>query len=115
MITAFHKGARQAAVFLCNLNIITCKSIRSQLVQQAHIEHGILDSKLVSNLLGTFDLQAMTLAVVEGNRLNFSEMLQCPEQAGGTVLSAAEYDDSFFIFKHKKTSLSSIVWKRESS
>ncbi|MNW18202.1 hypothetical protein D3C71_2176680 [compost metagenome] len=57
----------------------------------------LLHTKLRGNLFGDFNLGGVALIIVESNYLNLIEVLNSPYEAGGAVLSAAEYNKCFFI------------------
>ncbi|MNJ56059.1 hypothetical protein D3C77_515880 [compost metagenome] len=63
------------------------------------------DPELFGYSAGALDFLLMALSVIKGHDLDFTELLQSPEQAGGTILAATEYDDGLLVLKHKKTSL----------
>ncbi|MNI69087.1 hypothetical protein D3C73_1248170 [compost metagenome] len=109
MVPALHKGAGKLPFLMRDRDVAAGERILRQLTEEGHVQDGQFNPQFIRDFFGAFDFQRMALTVIEGDGFDFTELLKRPKQAGGTVLAAAENNDRFFIFKHKKTSHSSWI------
>ena len=99
-VSSLHKRSGQAVAF-GNFDIGARQRIRCQLIQQAHIKHGLLHALFLGDLCRAFYFKLMALAIIKGYGFHFGEAFLRPEQAGGAVLTTAENNDRFFILSIK--------------